>query len=80
MFHERPVWPAAAPAPAVVSLPAPHAGAPTVPTLHHLGVVGLSGTIGAAARVATARAAAERRFMGADPRHHAPRRRDGHLH
>jgi hypothetical protein len=41
---------------------------PTTPTLRHLGVVGLTGTVGAAAAMATARAAAERRFMGADPR------------
>jgi hypothetical protein len=38
------------------------------PALRHLGVVGVPGTVGAAVAVAASRAAAERRFEGAEPR------------
>jgi len=57
----------ATPTPQVQALARPLGHAET-PTLRHLGVVGLPGTIGAAARLASARAAAERRFNGTDPR------------
>jgi hypothetical protein len=38
------------------------------PALQHLGVIGIPGTVGAAVGEARARAAAERRFRGSDPR------------
>jgi hypothetical protein len=47
--------------------PATVAHAPA-PALQHLGVVGVPGTVGAAVALAASRAAAERRFVGSDPR------------
>jgi hypothetical protein len=41
---------------------------PPAPALRHLGVVGVPGTVGGAVALAAARAAAERRFAGSDPR------------